>query len=110
MTDGAVPVLVVLTGEGLSLARRLAALLPEAEVHGLARRVEAGQADVVFDDTMEHLRGLFAAGRPIVGSCRRFIPTEGVPTTWPLRSTRQKMCLLANKPWSKASGVQHCAE
>lgn len=38
-----------------------------ADVHGLDARVK--QADVLFADTMEHLRALFSAGVPIVGVC-----------------------------------------
>ena len=58
---------IALTARGLDLARRLAAALPGAEVHGLAGR--ADDADVTFDRAAEHLRGLFAAGRPVVGIC-----------------------------------------
>ncbi len=62
-------VIVVLTRDGLDLAQRLCEALPGAEIHGLAKRIDAGQARVTFDDTLDHLRGLFAAGRPIVGIC-----------------------------------------
>lgn len=61
------PVFVVLTQAGLELARRVAAALPGAEVHGLAGRVPG--ADSRFANTTEHLRTLFAAGRPVVGVC-----------------------------------------
>lgn len=61
------PVFVALNAPGLALARRLADTLPEAEVHGLAHRTDG--ADAVFEDTLAHLRDLFAAGRPIVGVC-----------------------------------------
>ncbi len=61
------PVIVALTRDGGALARRIAAVLPEAEVHGLKARIE--DADRIFDDTGAHLRGLFNAGRPIVGVC-----------------------------------------
>ena len=61
------PVFVVLTKGGLDLARRLAATLPGAEVHGLAGR--AGGAEVTFEAAVPHLRDLFRAGRPIVGVC-----------------------------------------
>lgn len=57
--------IVVLTQDGLELARRLP--LAGAEVHGLATRVTG--ADFAFADTMEHLRSLFSEGRPIVGVC-----------------------------------------
>ena len=62
------PVLLVLTRGGLELARRLAATLPEAEIHGLQARVRE-PVDVSFETVGEHLRALFAAGRPIIGLC-----------------------------------------
>ena len=65
--SGAAPAFVALTRGGAELARRLAARMPGAEVHGLAGRTEG--ADVRFDETLAHLRELFAAGRPIVGVC-----------------------------------------
>ena len=61
------PVFVALTPGGTRLARRLSPLFADAEVHGLAGRT-AG-ADREFDETVAHLRGLFSAGRPIVGLC-----------------------------------------
>ncbi|MSO88736.1 MAG: precorrin-3B C(17)-methyltransferase [Rhodospirillaceae bacterium] len=59
--------LVALTADGALLAARLKPALPAARIHGLGSRV-AG-ADEIFSDTAEHLRFLFAAGRPIVGVC-----------------------------------------
>jgi len=61
------PVFVVLSPHGLATARSAATVLPGARVHGLASRVEG--ADLSFTDTIEHLRGLFTAGTPIVGVC-----------------------------------------
>ncbi|MBI3445728.1 MAG: precorrin-3B C(17)-methyltransferase, partial [Magnetospirillum sp.] len=58
--------LVVVTPAGLETARTLRQALPGAVIHGLAGRVEA---DEVFSETVAHLRGLFAAGTPIVGLC-----------------------------------------
>ncbi|MBC6440541.1 MAG: precorrin-3B C(17)-methyltransferase [Rhodospirillales bacterium] len=63
-TGGAI---ICLGPSGLASARRLAEVLPDASVHGLARRV--ADADVPFDDTMEHVAALFAAGVPVVGVC-----------------------------------------
>ncbi len=57
--------LVVLSPGGLDLARRLAAVLPGARVHGLAGRAEG--ADEAFTETAPHLRRLFAESVPIVG-------------------------------------------
>ena len=65
MSDG--PVFLALTANGAALARRLAADIDGAAVHGRAGRV-AG-ADIEFADTVAHLRALHAAGRPIVGIC-----------------------------------------
>ena len=59
--------IVVLSPSALPTARRLLAALPEAELHGLAGRVE--DAAIVFADAALHLRALFAAGRPIIGLC-----------------------------------------
>lgn len=61
------PAIVVLGPGGLDLAHRILGVVPEAEVHGLARRVDSAQ--VLFDDTGVHLRALFDAGRPIIGIC-----------------------------------------
>ncbi|MDA8232067.1 MAG: precorrin-3B C(17)-methyltransferase [Magnetospirillum sp.] len=59
--------ILVLTAAAVPTARRIRALLPESELHGLAGRV--GGADVAFADTAAHIRALFAAGTPIVGVC-----------------------------------------
>jgi cobalt-precorrin 5A hydrolase/precorrin-3B C17-methyltransferase len=70
MTAEALPagVAVVCLGAGArDTARRIAAALPGARLHGLAGR--AIDADVVFDDTMAHLRALFRDQVPIVGVC-----------------------------------------
>jgi cobalt-precorrin 5A hydrolase/precorrin-3B C17-methyltransferase len=58
---------VALTEAGASLAQRIADALPGARIHGLARRV--ADAGIAFDNTIEHLAGLFRAGHPIVGVC-----------------------------------------
>ncbi|SHI84568.1 precorrin-3B C(17)-methyltransferase [Wenxinia saemankumensis] len=60
------PVVVALGASGEELAHRAAGLLG-AQVHGRAGRV--ARADAWFDDTMAHLRDLFAAGVPVVGLC-----------------------------------------
>ena len=61
------PVLVAVTPGGLALARRIAAALPGAEVHGRAGRT-AG-AEIEFAETIVHLQALFQAGRPVLGIC-----------------------------------------
>ncbi|MEM6376527.1 MAG: cobalamin biosynthesis protein, partial [Pseudomonadota bacterium] len=60
------PVVLVLNRSGESIARRIASTLG-LPLHGRAGRVE--QVDVTFDNTLDHARDLFAAGRPIVGVC-----------------------------------------
>jgi cobalt-precorrin 5A hydrolase / precorrin-3B C17-methyltransferase len=59
--------IVVLGPGGLDLAQRIADAVPGAKIHGLARRITA--AEILFEDTGEHLRGLFAAGTPVIGIC-----------------------------------------
>ncbi len=61
------PVFLVLTAQGLDLARRLQPDFPGSEIHG--RRGRAEGADLFFDDTTAALRARFAEGRPIVGFC-----------------------------------------
>ena len=61
------PVILVLNAAGLPLAQRIRQVLPEAEIHGLADRVQ--DVDRRFSDTGSHLRTLFADGRPIIGLC-----------------------------------------
>ena len=57
------PVVIALTASPVAI--RVAQAL-DAPLHGRAGRVAA---DVEFDDTLDHLRTLFAAGVPIVGIC-----------------------------------------
>ncbi len=61
------PAVIALTAKGHDLAARVAKAVPGAEIHGLAKRVAA--APVRFDRVADHLRDLFAAGRPIIGIC-----------------------------------------
>ena len=59
--------MVAITARGGELARRIAAALDDAEVHGLHGRVV--DADRFFSETAPSLRALFEAGRPIAGVC-----------------------------------------
>ncbi len=61
------PALVVLTLAGMATAQRLKSVLPGAVLHGREGRVSG--ADLTFAETTEHLRQLFAEGRPIVAIC-----------------------------------------
>ena len=72
----ATPAVIVLGASGLETARRVAAALPGAGVHGLAGRV--GGTDVTFAVVGEHLCALFQAGRPIVGVCAAGILIRGL--------------------------------
>jgi len=60
------PVVLCLTQSSQETAQRIAKLLG-ASVHGRKGRVE--NADAVFENTLEHIRDLFASGTPIVGIC-----------------------------------------
>ena len=63
----AAPAVVVLGPGAEGVARRVAAALPGARLHGRAGRGVA--AAVAFADLGLHLRALFQAGTPIVGVC-----------------------------------------
>lgn len=58
---------IVLTQTGLTLARTLRPSVPGAQIHGLAGR--ADEADIVFHDSMAHLRALHRDGVTIIGLC-----------------------------------------
>ena len=60
------PVVVALSKSGEDVANRVALALG-AQVHGREGRV--ARADAFFGDALEHVRGLFAAGVPVVGVC-----------------------------------------
>ncbi len=69
------PVVICLNRAGESLAHRIARLLG-APVHGRAGRME--KADAFFPNALEHVRELFAAGRPVVGVCAAGILVRAV--------------------------------
>ena len=62
--NGAIAIVVLGPG-GIETARRAAAAIPGAAVHGLRGR--APEAETTFDDVGGHLRELFAADTTIVG-------------------------------------------
>ena len=64
---GTAPAVVVLGPGGLAVGRRIANLLEDARVFGLAWRVDG--ADIPFDDAGEQIRALFSADRPVIGVC-----------------------------------------
>lgn len=89
------PVLVCLTAPGAALARRIRAeALPEAEVHGLRGRAE-DDVDVLFDDTLAHLRALFTAGRPLIGICAAGILVRAVAPVLASKQTEPPVVAVA---------------
>ncbi len=69
------PVVVVISESGFATGRRVADLLG-VSLHGRAGRVSGG--DVVFDNALDHVRDLFAAGVPVVGVCAAGILVRAV--------------------------------
>ena len=61
------PAVVILDTRQVALARRIAATLPGAAVHGPASLRD--DADVAYERLAPHLAALFRAGTPIVGIC-----------------------------------------
>ena len=59
--------IVILDRRQMALARRIAAALPGAAIHGPAAL--DGVADVLYERLASHLPALFRAGTPIVGIC-----------------------------------------
>ena len=78
------PVVLALTRSGEAVAHRAAEALG-APVHGREGRVE--HADVTFPNALDHIRTLFAAGRPVVGVCASGILIRAVA---PLLSDKRK--------------------
>ncbi|MDR3516032.1 MAG: precorrin-3B C(17)-methyltransferase [Azospirillaceae bacterium] len=60
-------VILVLSAGAMDTARRIAAIVPGARIHGWAPRVSG--TDAGFSDVGAELRLLFGAGIPIVGVC-----------------------------------------
>jgi cobalt-precorrin 5A hydrolase/precorrin-3B C17-methyltransferase len=65
VTDFTDVIFLALTDEGANLARQLSTDLPGSQIHGLDGRV-AG-ADRHFASALDHIRGLYDEGRPLVG-------------------------------------------
>ncbi|WP_417834217.1 precorrin-3B C(17)-methyltransferase [Thalassospira xiamenensis] len=69
-TDPIAPIAVIcLTQRALATAKRIAANLQGASVHGLRTRVSTSDVDVAFDDTITHLQQTFSADHVIIGVC-----------------------------------------
>ncbi|MBN34036.1 MAG: precorrin-3B C(17)-methyltransferase [Rhodospirillaceae bacterium] len=67
---------ICLGPSGLEVATTLARALPDGALHGLSRRLP--DTEVGFEDTMEHVAELFAAGVPIIGVCAAGILVRAV--------------------------------
>ena len=61
------PAIVILGNGALATAQRLQGLYPQAQVHGLAGRVDA--ADVSYSDFGATLRALYQSDTPIIALC-----------------------------------------
>jgi cobalt-precorrin 5A hydrolase / precorrin-3B C17-methyltransferase len=61
--------ILILGPSGLEVAQRIAAAMPDAELHAPAQRMSAEPGLILYQDFASTLRGLFAAGRPIVALC-----------------------------------------
>lgn len=60
------PVVVCVNRSGEPMARRVAGMLG-ASLHGRVGRTDS--PDLTFPNVLDHVRGLFAAGTPVVGVC-----------------------------------------
>ena len=64
------PIAVIcLTQRALPMAKRIAASLQGASVHGLRTRVSTKDVDVAFDDTIAHMQRTFSSDHVIIGVC-----------------------------------------
>jgi len=61
------PAIILLGRGGLSLAQRLKTCYPAAQIYGLRPRV--AEAEYLYDDFGETLRGLYQSNRPIIALC-----------------------------------------
>ncbi|HLJ64555.1 MAG TPA: precorrin-3B C(17)-methyltransferase [Stellaceae bacterium] len=71
--------IVALSVSGLTLARRIAALLPRARLHAPAGL--CGKGETGFAQAVPHIAALFASGTPIVGVCAAGILIRAVAGT-----------------------------
>lgn len=61
------PAIIILGNGALATAQRLKGLYPQAQIHGLAGRVEA--VDVLYSDFGAALRALYQSATPIIALC-----------------------------------------
>lgn len=84
------PVVLCLSKSGFKIARRIADILG-AQLHGREGRVDG--ADATFENTLDYVRVLFAAGIPIVGVCAAGILVRGLLQCWWINSMSHLLCL-----------------
>jgi cobalt-precorrin 5A hydrolase / precorrin-3B C17-methyltransferase len=66
--------ILILGPSGLAVAKRIAASIPDAELYAPSPRMSGEPGLILYQDFASTLRGLFAAGRPIVALCSSGIP------------------------------------
>lgn len=71
-------VILALTQDGATLAGKIKGTLQNAEIHGLAARIDAESADQLFDNTIDHIQALFKEGTAIIGICASAILIRAV--------------------------------
>ncbi|MEM0908513.1 MAG: cobalamin biosynthesis protein, partial [Pseudomonadota bacterium] len=73
---------VALSQTALTTAQKAASALRQpgrhVAVHGLSGRVEADQVDLVFQNTIQHIRDLFVQGVAVVGICAAGIAVRAI--------------------------------
>lgn len=74
----AAPAIIILGSSALACARRIQALYPQAEVHGLHGRVE--EAEQVYHDFGDNLRALYRRNVPIIALCAAGIVIRSLAT------------------------------
>ncbi|MGH1481772.1 MAG: precorrin-3B C(17)-methyltransferase [Geminicoccales bacterium] len=72
MTDH--PAIILLGQSGLETAKRLQKALPNAELHGHAKRFSSSDVAVLFDDVGTHLQTLYQQKTPILSITSAAIP------------------------------------
>jgi cobalt-precorrin 5A hydrolase/precorrin-3B C17-methyltransferase len=86
---------IAVTEAGAATARKVAAALPGAELHGRVGRVE-GNDHVPFEETTAHIRSLFSQGVGVVGVCAAGILIRSVASI--LKDKMAEPPLLAVSP------------
>jgi cobalt-precorrin 5A hydrolase / precorrin-3B C17-methyltransferase len=77
--------IVILNQASLPVARKIAIVIPGAQIYGLAKRTEG--VDIPFEDFGETVRSLYTENHPIIGLCAAGIL---IRTVAPLLSNKQQ--------------------